>query len=174
MPYLGEITMFACGFAPANWATANGQLLPIQQNTGLFGLIQTYYGGNGVSTFALPDLGGFSPMHWGQGNGLSARAIGETGGVTQVFLNYDEMAAHSHNPGAALPAASQSPTGEVWSSPGEVRPAPNFYASQMVNPQPMIPTLIGNAGGTLAHNNQMPYLAVTICIALAGETPPHG
>src|ERR1700722_17038897 len=103
MPYLGEITMFACGFAPVNWATANGQLLPIKQNTGLFSVLQTYYGGNGVTTFGLPNLGGFSPMHWGQGDGLSARTIGETGGVTQVVLNYDQMAAHSHNPSAALP-----------------------------------------------------------------------
>ena len=165
--------MFACGFAPQGWATANGQFLPIQQNTPLFALIQTFYGGDGVRTFRLPDLGGFSPMHWGDGAGLSQRAIGETGGSTIATVSSDQMAAHSHNPGAAEPATSLGPGGEAWSSPGGVRPAPNFYASQMVNPKKMKTGLIGSVGGGLPHNNQMSYLAVTICIALAGEFPPH-
>ncbi len=166
--------MFGCGFAPRDFISCNGQVLPIQRNTALFSLLGTTYGGNGVSTFQLPDLGGISPMHSGQGNGLSPRVLGETGGEAQVPLNISQLAMHSHNPSATTKPVSQTPGGKVWSGPENAKPAPNYFASQMTNPQALNPALIGSTGGTLPHNNLMSYLVTTIGICVAGEFPPHG
>jgi len=166
--------MFACGFAPNGFYPANGGILPIQRNTALFALYGVTYGGNGVSTFQLPDLGGNLPMHPGQGNGLSLRELGEYGGSPTVTLNSSQLAMHSHNP-AALPGAKvATPAGSVWSNPGNERPVPNFFASKMVNPQALNASLIGSIGGNLPHNNLMPYVAITFGICSTGEFPPHG
>ena len=166
--------MFACGFAPRDFFTCNAQILPIQRNTALFSILGTTFGGNGQSTFQLPDLGGCSPMHPGQGSGLSPRDLGEVGGEPTVVLNSNELAMHSHNPAAVASANVASPNGSVWSNPGNERPVPNFFASQMVNPQALNTGLIKSIGGNLPHNNLMPYLAVTICVCSSGEYPPHG
>ncbi|HWB92486.1 MAG TPA: tail fiber protein [Puia sp.] len=174
MPYLGEITMFACGFTPNYFTGCNGQLLPIPRNTALFSLIETTYGGNGTTTFAMPDLGGVSPLGAGQGPGLSPRDLGEKGGESYVVLNADQMASHSHHPAALSGAKIATPANDVWSNPGNERPIPSFYASQMVNPQAMNTGLIGATGGGGPHNNLMPFLVVTIGICTAGEFPPHG
>lgn len=166
--------MFGCSFAPRNYFTCNGQLLPISGNTALFSLLGTTYGGNGVNIFELPDLGGISPMHAGQGQGLSPRDLGETGGEPQVTINNAQMAIHSHHPAAVAKPVSQTPGGEVFSNPENSKPAPPYFASQMTNPQAFNSALIGMAGDGLPHNNLMPFLVVTICICVAGEFPPHG
>jgi microcystin-dependent protein len=174
MPYVGEITMFACGFAPLNYVSCNGQQMPIQRNTALFSIIGVIYGGNGTTTFQVPNLAGTSPMSAGQGPGLSPRDLGETGGDVQVVLNSDQLAMHSHSPAAVSGANVATPANDVWSNPGNQRPIPNFYATQMTNPQPLNPALIGSIGGGGPHNNLMPFLVTTIAICTAGEFPSHG
>ena len=166
--------MFGCGFAPNNYISCNGQVLAIQPNLALFSLLGTTYGGNGVSTFQLPDLGGMSPMHAGTGSGLSPRDLGETGGEAQVVLNASQMAMHSHNPAATTKPVSQTPGGDVFSNPENAKPAPNYFASQMTNPQALNATLIGSTGSGFPHNNLMSFLVVTFGVCVAGEFPPHG
>lgn len=166
--------MFACGFAPRDYVRCDGALMPIQRQTALFSITGVTYGGNGTTNFQVPNLIGQSPMSAGQGPGLSPRFLGENGGETLAHLNADQLAIHSHHP-AALPGANvASPANGVWSDPGNERPVPNFFASQMTNPQALNATLIGNTGGGLPHNNLMPFLVVTIGICIAGEYPPHG
>ena len=111
-PYVGEIRMFGGNFAPNGWALCNGQLMPISQNTALFSLLGTYYGGNGVSTFALPNLQGLAPLMMGQGPGLTPRDIGEIGGVATVTLLQSQIPAHTHTPTGSSSAgtAERSPT----------------------------------------------------------------
>ena len=171
MAYIGEIRMFSCKFAPQGWASCNGAYLPIRAYPGLFSVIGTTYGGNGSTTFALPNLAALVAMHFGTGPGLTPRAIGQVGGEPVVTLTADQLAAHSHAPAATIPATSTLPTGAIWSSPGNVRPAPNFYATLFTGPVPLNTTLIGSNGGVLAHNNLMPYLVVNFCIATQGDTP---
>ena len=166
--------MFACGFAPTNYISCNGQLLPIQRNTALFSIIGVTYGGNGVSTFQMPNFAGTSPMGAGQGPGLSPRDLGEMGGEVQVILNANQMAIHSHHPAAISGANVATPANDVWSNPGNQKPIPDFYASQMTNPQPLNSGLIGATGGGGGHNNLMPFLVVTMSICTAGDFPPHG
>lgn len=166
--------MFACGFAPRDFASCNGQVLPIQKNTPLFSVCGVTYGGNGTSTFQLPNLAGQSPMSAGQGPGLSPRELGESGGEAMAHLNADQLALHSHHPAALGGANVATPANDIWSNPGNERPVPNFYASQMTNPQAMSPGLIGSIGGGGPHNNLMPFLVVTIGICTSGEFPPHG
>ena len=174
MPYLGEITLFACGFAPTNFVSCNGQLMPIQRNTALFSIIGVTYGGNGTTNFEVPNLAGVSPMGAGQGPGLSPRDLGETGGEISVVLSRDQLAMHSHHPAAIAGAKVATPANDVWSNPGNQKPIPNFYATQMTNPQSLNPGLIGAIGGGGGHNNLMPFLVVTTAICTAGEFPPHG
>lgn len=166
--------MFACGFTPIGYAGCNGGLLPIQQNAALFSILGTTYGGNGTTNFGLPNLAGISPMSAGQGPGLSPRDLGETGGEVSVTLNSNEMALHSHNPAAVSGATVPSPANDVWSNPGNQRPVPNFYATQMTNPQALNPNLIGVNGSGMPHNNLMPFLVVTIGVCTVGEYPPRG
>ena len=166
--------MFACGFAPNYFAGCNGQLMPIQRNVQLFSIIGVTYGGNGVSTFQMPDFAGRSPLSAGQGPGLSPRDLGEIGGETTVRLSADELAIHSHHPAALGGANVATPASDVWSNPGNQKPIPNFYASQMTNPQALTAGLIGSVGGGGDHNNLMPFLVVTMTICTAGELPQHG
>jgi microcystin-dependent protein len=169
--FLGEIRMFGLNFAPTGWALCNGQLLPISQNTALFSLLGTFYGGNGQSTFALPDLQGMAPMFWGQGPGLSVHDLGETGGTEMVTLLESEIPAHAHQLRATnTPADVSSPTGDtaLARSTGAAAYHPVDGSLVTMNPQ-----TLGVAGGSLPHNNLMPYLVMNFCIALQGTFPPR-
>jgi microcystin-dependent protein len=168
-PFVAEIRIFPFNFAPKGWAWCDGQLLPISQNTALFSLLGTTYGGNGKSNFALPDLQGRAPMHPGQGPGLSLHDLGETGGSETVSLLESEIPSHSHNV-------------QFSDNVGEVNnPASNFYAppnsgrayapaASLTN---MAPELLAPAGGDQPHNNLMPYLTFYFNIALQGIFPPR-
>ncbi len=171
-PFVAEIRIFPFNFAPRGWAFCDGQLLPLSQNTALFSLLGTTYGGDGRSNFALPDLQGRGAMHPGQGPGLSLRDLGETGGETAVTLLTADMTAHSHQFGGAVAAGgdTQNPTNAIWAQvPG--RAAVFLYsapATGAVNPNAM--PLVG---GDLPHNNLQPYLTLNYCIALQGVYPPR-
>jgi microcystin-dependent protein len=168
-PFVAEIRMFAGNFAPAGWALCNGQILPISQNTALFSLLGTIYGGDGKSTFALPDLQATSPLHPGQGPGLSRRDLGERGGSANVTLISNEMPIHTHTGMAAGSGSGQAdPTGAVFASGQRGRPPAYGLGTTRV---PMSPFSIGIAGSSLPHNNLPPYLAVTFIIALQGIFP---
>lgn len=170
-PFVAEIRIFPFNFAPKGWAWCNGQLLPISQNTALFSLLGTTYGGDGKSTFALPNLQGRAPMHPGQGPGLSQHFLGETGGSETVTLLESEMPSHTHPWSASgSDGTNQSPINEkmatgvggisMYAAPGS---AANLNG-QMVTSQ----------GGGGPHNNMMPYLTFYFNIALQGVFPPRG
>jgi microcystin-dependent protein len=174
-PFVAEIRMFPFNFAPRGWAFCDGQLLPISQNTALFSLLGTTYGGDGKSTFALPDLQGSSPMHPNDGGGgLSQHFLGEQSGSETVTLLTSEIPVHAHTVGRALdqPGNSVTPVGSIWAQGGSVRAVINVY-----NPGPatgaMKSDVIQPAGGSLPHNNMQPYLTVNFCIALQGVFPPR-
>jgi microcystin-dependent protein len=167
-PFLAEIRIFTAGFAPKGWAMCDGQLMPISQNTALFSLLGTTYGGNGTSNFALPNLQGCSPMQAGQGSGLSLRDLGETGGEQTVTLLQTEMPAHSHTALAQGTANSNSPTNNAWAS-GQ-KGFGNVYAPPGNNTQ-MNPFALSIAGGNLPHNNLQPFLGLNFIIALQGVFP---
>ena len=159
--YIGEIRMFAGNFAPAGWALCNGQLLPISQYEALFNLIGTTYGGDGQSTFALPDLRSRIPMH--QGN---AHVIGETGGAEQVTLTTNQIPAHSHAPQANSGIGTQnSPGGNVWAN------SINLPYSANAPSAAMDPAAVGASGGSQPHDNQVPFLALNFIISLFGIFP---
>ncbi len=168
-PFVAEIRIFAGNFAPTGWAFCNGQILPISQNTALFSLLGTTYGGNGTSNFALPNLQGRAPMHWGQGPGLSARDLGETGGQPDVSLIPSELPAHTHAANCDSAAGSQtSPAGNAWG--GSARGRPAIYSSSAPDVA-MSPLSVYVAGSSLPHNNMQPYLALNFIIALQGVFP---
>ena len=171
-PFVAEIRIFGFNFPPKGWAFCNGQLLPISQNTALFSLVGTFYGGDGKSTFALPNLQGSAPMHQGQGQGLSERFVGEIGGEQNVTLLQSEIPFHTHqaqvagsDPGelqGPSPARSISRSGNGF---GYVSGTPNVT---------MAPETLPIAGGSLPHNNMQPYLTLNFCIAMQGVFPPRG
>ena len=168
-PFVAEIRMFGFNFAPTGWAQCNGQLLPISQNTALFSLLGTFYGGDGKSTFALPDLQGSAPMHHGQGQGLSLRDLGQVGGAQSVTLLTSEMPAHAHAWQAnAAPATLNAPdNGRAMArSSGGTAYKAGASPDQQLAFQALAP-----AGGSLPHNNMQPYLVVNFCIALQGVFP---
>jgi microcystin-dependent protein len=169
-PFVAEIRIFGCDFAPTGWATCDGQLLPISQNTALFSLLGTFYGGDGKSTFALPNFDGSAAMHQGQGAGLSDRFLGETGGEQSVTLLQTEMPLHDHFVTASNQIGTdRTPGGEdLARSKGMNLYGPSGTAVLM-DPQATSP-----AGGSLPHNNMSPYLTLTFCIALQGIFPPRG
>jgi microcystin-dependent protein len=170
-PFVAEIRIFTGNFAPKGWALCNGQLLPISQNTALFSLLGTTYGGDGKSTFALPNLQGSAPMQQGQGPGLSLRDLGETGGEQNVTLLQTEMPAHSHGVQAAN-GTGLGPGGNIWGS--GLKGTAAFYAPTSGNTQvPMSSLATSISGGNLPHNNLMPYLGLTFIIALQGVFPPR-
>jgi microcystin-dependent protein len=170
-PFVAEIRIFPFNFAPQGWAFCNGQLLPLSQNTALFSLLGTTYGGNGKSTFALPDLQGRAPMHPGQGPGLSLHDLGETGGSETVTLLESEIPVHSHAVrGSTEDAALQAP------SPVRTfgRSGNGFaYQTSNANLTQLAPEALAPAGGDQPHNNMMPYLTLNFCIALQGVFPPR-
>lgn len=168
--FVAEIRIFPTNFAPTGWAMCNGQLLPISQNTALFSLLGTVYGGDGKSTFALPDLQGNAPMQPGQGQGLSLRDLGQIGGAETVTLLQSEIPFHTHQlsantidlgdtstpgPGAVY---AQSASGTLYQSATDTQLSPQALAL---------------AGGSLPHNNMQPYLTLNFCIALQGIFPPR-
>ena len=169
-PFVAEIRIFPFNFAPTAWAFCDGQIMPISQNTALFSLLGTNYGGNGQTTFALPNLQGRAPMHPGQGPGLSLHDLGETGGSDTVALIASEMPAHSHALLASTsPASSRNPSdAAIARSRGAnaYGPASNLVT---MNAQSLTP-----AGGGQPHNNLQPYLTLSFCIALQGVFPPRG
>ncbi len=168
-PFVAEIRMFGFNFAPTGWAQCNGQLLPISQNTALFSLLGTFYGGDGKSTFALPNLQGSVPVHQGQGQGLSERFLGEQSGTQAVTLLTSEMPVHSHTWNAnAAPATLNNPGNDRTLA----RANGGTAYKTGVNPNTlMAPQALSPAGGSLPHNNMMPYLVVNFCIALQGVFP---
>jgi len=172
--YLGEIRMVGFNFAPNGWALCNGQLMSISQNTALFSLLGTNFGGDGKSTFGLPNLQATAPMGYGNGVGLTPRTWGETGGEYTVTLQQNEVAAHSH--GVACITAGGSSTsvaGNVWADdPG--RPGPAWYATTPAPSVAMNPAAVQLAGGNQPHNNMPPNLTVTFVIALQGAYPSRG
>jgi microcystin-dependent protein len=168
-PFVAEIRIFAGNFAPKGWALCDGQLLPISQNTALFSLLGTTYGGDGKSTFALPNLQGAAPMQAGQGPGLSLRDLGELGGEQTVTLLQTEMPAHAHTITAAGTPNNTDPTGNVWASGQKGFGA--LYIPPDNNNVQMNPFATSIAGGNLPHNNMPPYLGLTFIIALQGVFP---
>ena len=172
-PFVGEIRLFAGNFAPTGWALCNGQLLPIAQNTALFSLLGTNYGGDGRTTFALPNLQGAAPLMAGQGPGLSGRSLGEVGGEAAVTLTTAEMALHTHAASAtASPGNAPDPANAVWGVAAVARGTAMYAASPGTGPQ-MSPQALGIAGSSQPHNNLPPYLALTFIICLQGIYPPR-
>lgn len=171
--YLGEIRTVGFNFAPRGWARCDGQILPISQNTALFSLLGTQYGGNGQSNFALPNLNRAFAIGQGQGPGLTARAIGEMGGLTTVTLTQSEMPIHTHGVNAvAAPGNSGYPQGRVWAEPRYGRAVRDAYGSP--KSAIMAPDAVAPAGGNQPHDNMPPYLTMVFVIAMEGIFPPRG
>jgi microcystin-dependent protein len=173
-PFVGQITLFPFFFAPRGWALCEGQLLPISQNTALFSLLGTYYGGNGVQNFALPDLRGRVPIGQGQAPGVSGYDIGSPQGVETVTLLASQSPPHSHPfPAVAAQATTNAPSGalpaEAHGSGRGAFPV-NIYAA-LQTAVPLAPGQVAPAGGGQPHNNVQPYLTLNWCIALQGIYP---
>jgi microcystin-dependent protein len=168
-PFIAEIRIFAGNFAPRSWAFCNGQLLPITQNTALFSLIGTTYGGDGRSTTALPNMEGRAPMHPGRGPGLTSRRLGERGGVESVTLPESEIPNHTHTLFSA--GTTRGDTATPSSSTAFARTVgENAYHGGTPN-IPMADQALPVAGGSQAHNNMQPYLTMNFIIALQGLYP---
>jgi len=160
-PYLSEIKLVSFNFPPKGWALCNGQILPINQNQALFALLGTTYGGNGQTTFALPNLQGKVPIHMGQGH-----TLGETAGSESVTLNIQQLPTHLHVLNATNTDANRGalPAGNI------LGPVNNLYGPPS-NPTPFLPASVTNTGGSQAHENRQPYLVLNFCIALQGIFP---
>jgi microcystin-dependent protein len=174
--FLAEIRIFACNFAPFQWALCNGQTLAISQNAALFSLIGTSYGGNGTSTFQLPNLQGTVPLSFGQGPGLSTYVLGETGGEQTHTLLDAENPRHNHNINADQDVGElQSPSSAFYRKgtiPGTKAIAVASYSGKAPDTT-LNPSTIGISGASQAHNNMMPYLTLNFCIAMQGIFPPR-
>jgi microcystin-dependent protein len=167
-PYIGEIRMVAFDFEPYDWAFCDGRLLPIVQYSALFAVISNYYGGDRKTTFALPNLQGRAPMHWGTGTSLTPRLFGETGGKSTVTLS--DLPVHTHPALGASSSGPTSPAGATWGSlPG--RSAPPAYFNGTQNVVTMNTQALGLTGGGQPHNNMQPYPAMHFVIALLGIYP---
>jgi len=179
-PFLGEIKMFGGNFAIAGYAFANGQLLSIAQNTALFSLYGTTYGGDGINTFALPNLQGRLPLNQGQGPGLTNRVIGEIAGTNNVTLTTGQMPQHQHlmvvnntDPTNDAPATNTMPCRPKQAVGGN---SAQLYTDPTKTPtpadlKPMMTGIIGNVGNSLPHDNMMPYLVITYIVSLQGIFP---
>ena len=166
-PYIGEIRLFGGNFAPMGWSFCDGQLLPIAQYDALFNLIGTTYGGDGQTTFALPDLRGRLPLHQSSGY-----VVGQQGGVEQVTLTTQQIPGHSHQvAGSAANAATTSPAGNVAATMGAVT---TFLYGLDAPPSSLAPQSVGVAGGNQPHDNLQPFLCVSFIIALEGIYPTQG
>ncbi|HKS28089.1 MAG TPA: tail fiber protein [Pyrinomonadaceae bacterium] len=171
-PFVAEIRIFPFNFAPKGWAFCNGQLLPISQNTALFSLLGTFYGGDGKSTFALPNLQGNAPMHPGQGNGLSQHFLGEESGSQFVTLIETEIPVHTHTlMCSGAPADTNLPENTAIARTQGASP----YLAPAGAPLVMMAfQSLSIAGSSLPHNNMQPYLTLNFCIALQGVFPARG
>lgn len=172
-PFVAEIRIFGFNFAPRGWATCDGQLLPLSQNTALFSLLGTTYGGNGKSNFALPDMAGNAPMHWGQSTTGTIYDLGQMSGTASVTLLESEMPSHNHilRVGADI-ATDNSPSPQRVLTSSNNGPA---YAPAGTAPAVQMSVQeIAITGGSLPHNNLQPYLTLMFCIALQGVFPPRG
>jgi microcystin-dependent protein len=168
-PFVAQIQIFPYNFPPRGWAFCNGQILSISQNTALFSLLGTTYGGNGITNFALPDLRGRVAVHQGQGPGLSSYELGEMAGEETVTLLSTQMPAHTHVANANTVGNDYGPAG-VWATD-----AGGFsqYGTTPDAAQTMAPDALTSAGGSAPHNNLQPYLTMNYCIALQGIYPPR-
>ena len=172
-PFVAEIRIFGFNFAPKGWAFCNGQLLPISQNTALFSLLGTMYGGDGKSTFALPDMQGNAPVFWGQSTTGTQYFEGQTGGTQFVTLLISEIPVHTHNLMASTEDGTQgslTPGITLANSVG----GKLYQTTTNANLQTMNFQAVGLTGSSLPHNNMMPYLTLNFCIALQGVFPPRG
>lgn len=169
--FIAEIRVFGFNFAPRGWAMCNGQLISIASNTALFSLLGTTYGGNGQTTFALPDLQDKAAMHSGQGPGLTDRFLGENAGIEFLTLIQTEIPAHSHNMvGSSGDGSDPNAVNNVWAGPGADRNLVLYSASNTSQVQ-MNAAALGTVGGSLPHNNLMPYTVLNFCIAMQGIFP---
>ena len=172
-PFVAEIRMFACNFPPTGWATCDGQLLPISQNTALFSLLGTFYGGDGKSTFALPNLQGSTPLCQGTSSTGSQYFLGQQSGSQYVTLLQSEIPFHTHFMQGGFTQADLSGPSPLSvytrSTPGNA-----YMTNSSSNLTQMNPQMLSIAGGSLPHNNMMPYLTVQFCIAMQGVFPPRG
>lgn len=171
-PFVAEIRIFPFGYAPKGWAFCDGQLLPLSQNTALFSLLGTTYGGDGKSSFGLPDMQGNTPMHPGEGPGLSTHFLGEMSGTTTVTLLETEIPLHPHTVMAAGALGNRTtpqdnaisrPTGSTPFVPASTNPPIVKMAAGVITP----------SGGSLPHNNMQPFLTLNFCLALQGVYPPR-
>jgi microcystin-dependent protein len=166
-PFIGEIRMFAGNFAPVGWALCNGQLLPISQNTALFSILGTTYGGNGQTTFALPDLRGRVPIHAGSGTGLSPYNLGESGGQEQVALTVEQLPEHTHRLAITNRQADRlTPQGRILAKPAQELIYATGDPDALLNQE-----AIATSGNNQPHDNRQPYLAINYIIALQGIFP---
>lgn len=171
-PFVGEIRIFPINFAPSGWARCEGQILPISQNTALFSLLGTMYGGDGKSTFALPNLQGRVPIGMGQGQGLSLRDQGETGGEEFVSLIVTEIPAHNHAVQHGIGSdKTESPNNAAWTTTNLRRSGVAY--GDTTNFTSMSANAVNVTGGSLPHNNMQPYLVLGYYIALQGVYPPR-
>jgi microcystin-dependent protein len=169
-PFVAEVRIFPFNFAPKGWAWCDGQLLPLSQNTALFSLLGTTYGGNGKSNFALPDLQGNAPMHPGQGPGLSLYDLGQTGGAETVTLLETEIPSHSHAFRSSNdPGGTNTPTNATLGRP--FGRGNNLYNPATTPLVQMNAEMVASSGGDQPHNNMQPYLTFYFCIALQGVFP---
>jgi len=168
-PFVAEIRIFPFNFAPKGWAFCDGQILPISQNTALFSLLGTTYGGDGKSNFALPDMQGNAPMHPGQGPGLSLHDLGEIGGSDTVTLLQSEIPSHSHGLiASAADGTNTKPAAQLFAQGVGV----SIWGTNPPNTQ-FNSSALAPAGGDQSHNNRQPYLTLSFCIALQGVYPPR-
>ena len=177
-PYIAQISMFGGNYAPRSWAFCNGQTLPIAQNQALFSLLGTTYGGNGISTFQLPNLQSQLSIHQGQAAGLSSYVIGQVGGSPAVTLTTQQIPGHTHLLNATTANADGLDIGSTVlpGQPTSGQPSPEFYVSQIQGQPLLIPKTMasgscGNTGGGVSHTNLMPSLCITFIIALQGIFP---
>jgi microcystin-dependent protein len=170
-PFVAEIRIVPFNFPPRGWALCNGQLMPISQNTALFSLLGTNYGGDGKSNFALPNMQGNAPMHWGQGPGLTNHDLGEMSGTESVTLLESESPAHAH----ALRASTRPGDNSIPTPTMSLAVSAGAFAYVGGNPAlaGMSPTALAPVGGNQPHNNLQPYLTLNFCIALQGVFPPR-
>jgi microcystin-dependent protein len=166
-PFVAEIRIFGFNFPPTGWAFCNGQLMPISQNTALFSLLGTFYGGDGKSTFALPNLQGSVPMHPGQAQGFSQHFLGEQSGSETVTLLISEIPLHTHIHSESTRSSDNLNPGGLSLGTGN-----SIYAAPASQVQ-MAPQALAPAGSSFPHNNMMPYLTLNYCIALQGIFPPR-
>jgi microcystin-dependent protein len=170
-PFIAEIRIFAGNFAPRGWAFCNGQLLPIAQNTALFSLVGTIYGGDGRTTFGLPDMQGRAPMHPGGGPGLTPRRLGERGGATTVTLSEAQMPSHTHGLRASSVATDEEGTSNPANTVTGVTDLSDAIYAPAASLTSMHPAALTSVGNGQAHENMQPFLTINFIIALVGLFP---